>query len=134
MKTKINLKSVDHCADALAREISTRRIFDIEEVKTLIAVRIKSALPDILDENSINVQNEYDRLLAQSRKVKLGSPEYIMLGYELARAKAALKKSNRLLNHIRKDQANESLRAFVLEKYGESALDGFVETGAVHAD
>ena len=119
-------KSINACAEALAKEISERRIYNLEEIKILIAVRFNDALIDFVKEHISQNEKEYFDLLQQQAKNKIGSPQYLSMGYKLAAAKHKKTTSNRILNEVRQDDMFVLLRKFVVAKYGQEVFDEFI--------
>lgn len=120
-------KSIYVCADSLAREISERPIFDIEEIKTLIAVRFNDALIDFIKEHASQNEKEYQDLLQQQANNRIGGKEYVSMGYKLAAAKHKKSVSNRILNEVRQKDMYVLLKQYISKKYGKSVIEEFIK-------
>jgi len=110
-------------ANEIANEIISRTSFDLEEISLLIQVRLKQHVVEIMTEYSSKEENEYLKLLTQQKGLHPRSTRYIELGYDLAIARKRLASVNRALNNIKKESRYEFLRDYVLNTFGENALD-----------
>jgi hypothetical protein len=120
-------QSIEHCALALAREITERKFCDIEEIKTLISVRFKDALIDFIKEQSANEEKEWMKLLEIQAKNKQGTQAYLETGYKLAAQKHRKAITNRLNNNVKQNHKVSHLRKFVIERFGEESIHQFDE-------
>jgi len=120
-------KSIEECAEKLAKEISERSIFDIEDVKGLIVLYFNESLAEFIKEHTSQSEKEYYLLLQQQSKNKIGSREYVSLGYKLAAAKYKKTASNRVLNEVRLEDKYTLLTKFVVEQYGQEVIDKFID-------
>jgi len=121
----MKIKSVEKLAEELANEISERKIFDIDDVKQLISIRFRSGLFDFLSELSSVEEKEYLIALDQQSRNKIGSTQYIALGYKLSALKAKKASVNRAINNVKRDDKLERLKKFVNDKFGELAVTEF---------
>lgn len=120
-----DVKTINKCAEDLAVEISQRRVFNIEEIKTLIVIKFKESIVDFIKEYATQDENSYQSLLLKQSKNRVGSKEYVSLGYELAAAKHRKATTNRVLNEIKKESKLTLLIEFVAEAYGPETIDKF---------
>jgi hypothetical protein len=92
---------IEQLSDSIAKEIITRPNFDVNEISTIIKVRIKDSLLDILLENVQKEEANYLKLLIKQSELKYGSREYVKYGYDLSIAKHKKAVANRAVNNIR---------------------------------
>ena len=123
----MKLKSINTHAELLAEEISTRSIYKVEEIKTLIAMRFNDALKEFIKERATESEKEYYNLLKQQANNKIGSTQYVSMGYKLAAAKHKKTESNRILNEINQDDKYIRLKKFVAAKFGQDVIDEFIK-------
>ncbi len=123
----MKIKSIDDFAKQLAKEISERPSFDIEEIVTLIAVRVNDAMMTFVGEHSINLEKEYQALLKEARTYKINTPKYIDIGYRIAEIKSKKSLANRAHHNVDQDQKYYQLQKFIKEKYGNEAMIEFYE-------
>ncbi len=114
-------------SDNLAKEISGRNIFDLQEISLLIRMRTHNVLHSLMDEYSTKAEIDYRRLLEQQSKNRPGSQDYIIMGYRLSQAKQKKASANRAANNIRKEDEFELLKQFIIGKFGIAFLNEFFE-------
>jgi hypothetical protein len=120
-------KLITEFSNSLAKEISERKIYDIAEITTLIKMRLEFVLRDLMTAYSTQAETEYMNMLNQQSKNKIGSLEYIKLGYKLAAAKQKKASANRAANNMGREDDYHNLKQFILSEYGEEALTKFYE-------
>lgn len=118
-------QSIEHCALALAKEITERKFCDVEEIKTLISVRFKDTLIDFIKEQSSFEEKEYIKLLEIQSKNKIGSSNYFEIGMKLSLQKHKKAITNRLHHNVKQNHQVIHLRKYVVEHFGEQALMNF---------
>jgi len=111
----------------LANEIAQRNIYDIDEVATLIKVNIESELGSLIRENAEKVEAKYQEVLQRQAKNRIGSKEYIDLGYQLARLKHEKKAMNKAADKEKRDRMYSLLRAFIIDRLGGEFLNDFYD-------
>ncbi|MDA3614678.1 hypothetical protein [Polluticaenibacter yanchengensis] len=113
MESKIKILSTQ-----IAKAISERSIFEINNIAVLIEVSIKEEMEELVSEYASIEERRYLKLLTEQSKNKPGSREYVKLGYELSLAKAKKAAANRAVNNIKRTESHERLRNWVIQKYG----------------
>lgn len=101
----------------IASEIITRPNFDLEEVAAIINFRINDSIIDILMSNVEKEELNYNKLLLQQSQLKLGSKEYVSLGYQLAIAKNKKSIANRSLNNAKGNVKSTKIMEFIRNKF-----------------
>jgi hypothetical protein len=92
---------IERVSNDIAKEIISRPKFDLEEISGIIKFRIKESMLELLLENVEKEEVMYYRLLVEQSELRLGSPEYIKLGYKLSLAKNRKAIANRAVNNVR---------------------------------
>jgi len=92
---------IERVSNDIAKEIISRPKFDLEEISGIIKFRIKESVLEILLANVEKEEVAYHRLLVEQSTLRLGSPEYIKLGYKLSLAKNKKAIANRAVNNVR---------------------------------
>ena len=85
----------------IAKEIITRPNFDIEEISGIINFRLNESMLEILLANVELAESNYLKLLFEQSNNKVGSKNYVELGYKLAIAKHKKSVANRAVNNVR---------------------------------
>ena len=111
----------------LANEIAQRNIYDTDEVATLIKVNIESELGSLIRENAEKVDLRYQEVLQRIAKTRIGSKEYVELGYQLSRLKHEKKAMNKAADKEKRDRMYSLLRAFIIDRLGEEFLNDFYD-------
>ncbi len=120
-------KAIRDCAATLAKEISNRKLVDLEETAILIEFLFNNCLVEFVKEYTSHGEKEYFDLLQQQSKNRPGSEAYVSMGYKLAAAKHKKASGNRILNEVRQESKYTYLKEFVVNKYGQEAFNQFVE-------
>lgn len=111
----------------LANEIAQRNIYDTDEVATLIKVNIESELVGLIRENAEKVDLRYQEVLQRIAKTRIGSKEYVELGYQLSRLKHEKKAMNKAADKETRDRMYSRLRTFIIDRLGEEFLNDFYD-------
>ena len=101
----------------IASEIITRPNFDLEEVAAIVNFRINDSIIEILMSNVEKEELNYNKLLLQQSQLKLGSKEYVSLGYQLAIAKNKKSIANRSLNNAKGNVKSTKIMEFIRNKF-----------------
>jgi len=120
-------KLITEFSSSLAKEISERKIYDLQEVSLLIKLRLDFVLRDLMNQYSTEAEIEYISLLTQQSKNRIGSKEYIQLGYKLAAARQKKSSANRAANNMGREDDYQRLKNFISSEYGDIALTKFYE-------
>lgn len=121
-ESKINLLSQE-----LAKEISNRSIFDIQEVATLIKVGIQSHLRELTNDFSTHEESRYLNLLAKHAVTSIHDRDYNKLTKQLEIARIQKAKINRLLHSIKRGDEYQAFKNKVIEELGEEFVNDFTE-------
>lgn len=122
--------TIKKLADDLANELAERRQWDLENIKSLIYVKFRSTLLDMINDQHTFEEKQYLIALDQQSKNRIGSTEYIKLGYTLSALKAKKAHTNRLANNVKREDSLTKLKAYVTEKWGIEELNQLLaETG-----
>lgn len=123
-------KVIKEFSKELAKEISERKIYDLSEVVSLIEVRTKFCIIDLMREYSTQAEIDYNNLLEEQSKNRIGSPAYISLGYKISSAKQRKSSANRAANNMGRKDDYQRLKNFVSHKFGNEALNDFFNQDA----
>jgi predicted RNA-binding protein YlxR (DUF448 family) len=110
----------------IARELSDRSVFHVDEAALVIEVNMKDALPVIIAEYGSKANAKYDEM-----KIKVGQAfgtgAYVKLGYELAQLKSKKAEVNRAMSAISTSAKYAALRDFVANEFGDDVLRKFYD-------
>ena len=123
-------KIITEFSEQLAKEIAERKIYDFAEISSLIEVRTKFCIRDLMREYSTQAESDYIKLLEEQSKNRIGSTAYISLGYKLSAAKQKKAAANRAANNMGREDDYENLKRFVSHKFGKEALNDFFNQDA----
>lgn len=101
----------------IANEIITRPNFNLEEVAGIVNFRINESIIEILMSNVEREELNYHKLLLQQSQLRLGSKEYVNLGYQLAIAKNKKSIANRALNNAKGNVKSTKIMEFIRNKF-----------------
>jgi hypothetical protein len=119
---------ISELSDNLSKEISERKIYDLEEISNLIKVRVSFGMRDLIREHSTNEEVEYMKLLREQSKNRIGSNQYISTGYKLAEAKQKKSSANRAANNMGREDNYLKLQNFIRSKSLDDLLIEFHNT------
>lgn len=118
-------KIITDFSEQLAKEIAERKIYDFAEISSLIQVRTKFLLRDMMSEYSTQAERDYLKLLDEQSKNRLNSAAYVQMGYKLSAAKQRKAAANRAANNMGREDDYQKLKNFVSHKFGKEALNDF---------
>jgi hypothetical protein len=124
---KIMENIIKEVSKEIAREIITRPNFDLEEIANIINFRIKESMLDILLSNVEKEEITYHRLLLEQSSNRVGSKQYVDLGYKLAIAKNKKSIANRAVNNVRNNTKIAICYSFIKGKLGDDSLTELYE-------
>lgn len=125
METLNNTKSIDHFSDKLSKELAQRNIYDVEEVNALIKVSVRQMLSDLIVENIPRIEQEYNNLLVQQSKNRVGTPAYVEMGYKLALLKGKRASARALVRDALSKRDYTRLKKFITDKFGKEIIEQF---------
>lgn len=111
----------------IASEIITRPNFDLEEISGIVSFRINESILEILSSNVDKEELNYHKLLVQQSQLRVGSKEYVNLGYKLAIAKNRKSIANRALHNAKSNLKAVKIMNFLKEKHPEINRDELIE-------
>lgn len=114
---------IEDLSKSIAREIIERPNFEVEEISTIIMVRIKDSLMDILLENVQKEEAKYMKLLIEQSKLRVGSRDYVKLGYKLSIAKHKKSIANRAVHNQRKINKLNVALEYIKDNYKEVNIE-----------
>lgn len=103
----------------IAKEIITRPNFDLEEISGIINFRLNESMLEILLSNVSLAESNYLKLVFEQSNNKIGSKNYVELGYKLAIAKHKKSVANRALNNVKSKTKLGIVLNYIKEKYTE---------------
>lgn len=118
-------KIITDFSERLAKEIADRKIYDFEEISTLIQVRTSFLLRDMINEYSTEAQRDYLELLKERSKYKINSTAFLKMGYKISVAKQRKADANRAANMMGRQDDYQKLKNFVSHKFGLKVLNEF---------
>lgn len=120
-------KTIKEFCKTTAIDISERKLMNIDEVATMLEVRILASLLDFISEYSSIEEKKYLDLLNIQKQNKVGSQKYNEIAYKLTAVKAKKAAANRAINNIKRDDKYEMLKQWIIDKYGESEFKMFTK-------
>ncbi len=121
--------SIDMFCKNLSQEISERNIMDLSEISMLLKIRINDNLKLFIEHLSSKEEQKYINLLDKQSRNKLGSKEYISIGYELSKAKINKSIANRALNEVKREDNLEKVKKYIIENFGEDKYNEIISSG-----
>lgn len=121
-------EKIQAMALVLALDLKEKNHFDVGEISTMIEVRLKMHLPDILKSVSEQEELKYLSFLREQQSLRIGSPRYNEVAFELSQLKVAKAQANRAANNVAKINKFELLKSFVIDKLGEGEFKAFKES------
>jgi hypothetical protein len=121
---------IQNFAIQLANEISERNIMNIDEVATMIAIRIKIKMPDFVKENATYEESEYIRLIQELRRMRPNTPQWYEQNYKISLAKHRKANANRAVHNAVNQKCfskNNGIRTFIIDNHGQEAWDMLVK-------
>lgn len=105
----------------LSREIANRKTFDVDEVAFAIQNRIEDCI-EMLTESAINKEEKkYQALLKKAHELMLQKKqrEYVLIGYDLKKAKDRVRLMNIYLDQKRKNANFYKLVELIKSEFGK---------------
>lgn len=114
-------ESIQKCALDLAQSIADRNVFDVKEIEQLIYIRFQDCLSQFINEFASKNELEYQRLVKEQSKHRMGTHQYIELAFKLSAAKHKKTVTNRIVNNIAREDKYKTALRYIVEKHGEEA-------------
>jgi len=117
--------SLDYFAENIAKEISEKRYYEIEEIKAKAKTRLWFAITDCLS-ITINDSEEKKRKLV-SEYQNCNDSRKIHIGIEISKLNSKIKDANKVIMLQRDYEEYEMLKKYVKDNYGNEVMQSFFE-------
>lgn len=116
---------IKQIAGVIARKVAAGGVMNVDDTAEMIAATIKLSMPDILEEFSTIEEKAYTKLLQQAQSLRVGSKEYLEVGYKLSLLKKRKATANRAANNVRREDNYSRLRHFIVDDYDPAIIAAF---------
>lgn len=114
------MDKIKEMSRSIAREISERGLFDVEQSALMIEMRLDNLVPVILSDYKSNVERRIDELRHEAIKVyDKDRQNYVKIGLQIARLKSDKAVVNRAMSDMIRNDKYARLRDEYVRLHGE---------------
>lgn len=118
------MNRIKDVSESIAKEISERGIFNVQECSRMIETRLRNIVPVLLSDYKSEIEKKYQELKEEAaRCYTRDRRRYIQIGLELSALKDKKTQVNRAMADMQRNDRYAGVKEYIIQHYGQETWE-----------